>query len=263
MAASYDAIFQRFDSPLMQRVREVAYGEDIGQHSWVSADELRRAAQQFSLGVGVRLLDLGCGACGPLAFLASTTGCVATGVDASASALQAGRLRAERLGVALRLLQHDLAQSLPFVEESFDAAIAVDVVIHLSDRAALYREVRRVLRPRGRFLLTDAGVITGEISSDEVARRSRSGTNHHVPPEFNEQCLMSAGFRVLETSDVTPQLLRAARGRVSAYRKYRAELLEVLGADGVARDEVYLATVIELSERGALSRFAYLAEAGG
>lgn len=38
---AYNQTFEDFNAPLMQRFRELAYGEDIGQHSWTSANELR------------------------------------------------------------------------------------------------------------------------------------------------------------------------------------------------------------------------------
>jgi hypothetical protein len=49
MSESYDAIYDEFDSPLMRRVRSDAYGEDIGQHSWGSAAELRADIRRLGL----------------------------------------------------------------------------------------------------------------------------------------------------------------------------------------------------------------------
>jgi hypothetical protein len=40
-AKGYDPLYPAFDSPLMRQLRQEAYGEDIGQHSWVTADEFR------------------------------------------------------------------------------------------------------------------------------------------------------------------------------------------------------------------------------
>jgi hypothetical protein len=37
---SYDTAYEAFDSPLAQQMRAEAYGEDIGQHSWVTANDL-------------------------------------------------------------------------------------------------------------------------------------------------------------------------------------------------------------------------------
>src|SRR5215211_4459474 len=112
----------------MRRVRAEAYGEDIGQHSWVTADELRRDIGRLSLTASSRLLDLGTGPCGPLTFILYNVGCEGVGIDQSTSALESGRERARSLGVLARFStrQADLNDSLPFDDGSFDAAISLD-----------------------------------------------------------------------------------------------------------------------------------------
>jgi SAM-dependent methyltransferase len=91
-------------------------------------------------------LDLGCGTgsnlpvverCGP-----------AVGCDTSALALRFARSR----GGYRHLLQGDGAR-LPFMDSTFDWAFATDILEHLDDVRAS-REVRRVLRPGGRAIIT-------------------------------------------------------------------------------------------------------------
>src|SRR5262245_34569221 len=89
-ADEYERFHRAFDSPQMRQIRLEAYGEDIGQHSWVSADELRADAQRLGLQEASRLLDLGSGPCGPLTFLIAATGCTGLGLDLSSSAIQLG-----------------------------------------------------------------------------------------------------------------------------------------------------------------------------
>jgi SAM-dependent methyltransferase len=70
-----DDFFSSFDSALPRQVRAEAYGRDIGQHSWVTAEELVEDVQRLKLARGSRLLDLGCGPAGPLTFVVALTGC--------------------------------------------------------------------------------------------------------------------------------------------------------------------------------------------
>lgn len=260
---AYETFYREFDSPLMRRIRSEAYGEDIGQHSWVTADDLRDDIGRMKLAPASRLLDLGCGPCGPLTFVIANAGCTGTGLELSVEAIDAGVRRAKEQGVAGRFAAHaaDLDAPLPLNPRSFDAAMSLDVVLHLRDRAMFFREVARVLAPRGRFLLTDAGVLTGEVSDDEKRRRSIHGPIQFVPPERNEALLKAAGFRVIETQDRTDSILRNAGGRLAAIRAHRAELEQALGAAHFQSQETYLETVLELARRHALSRFMYLAEA--
>ncbi len=262
LADQYEPFYREFDSPLMRQIRLEAYGEDIGQHSWVSADELRRDAQRLGLSASSRLLDLGSGPCGPLTFLLATVGCTGVGLDLSPSAVQVGYSRATALGVQERFSAHvaDLNEPLPVELGTFDAVLAVDVVLHLRDRQALFREVSKLLRPGGRFLFTDAGVITGAVSNDELHRRSLHGYTQFVPTGWNEQLLETVGLRLLATEDRTASVFRNASGRLAANRNHREELERLSGVSSFQSQNEYLTTVAELARRGAVSRIVYLTE---
>ncbi len=258
----YDSSYETFGSPLMQKFRREAYGEDIGQHSWVTAEELREIIPQVRLSRDSRLLDLGCGPGGPLTFIVSQVGCHGTGADVSAKALTAGRARVASLQLdgLVTLHEADLNESMPFANASFDAVISLDVILHLRERLSVFREVARVLIPVGRFLFTDAGVITGSISDEEIRLRAVHGYTQFAPPGFNEKMLESAGFRVIDRHDRTASLLKTAMGRLTARLGHRQELEQLEGSDSFARQQRYLETLIALSQRGALSRQMYLAE---
>jgi SAM-dependent methyltransferase len=261
----YDSLYREFDSPLMRGIRQLAYGEDIGQHSWVTAEQLRAVIARLGLTEASRLLDLGCGPCGPLTFMVRETGCRATGIEKSAAALDVGRARAARLEIdhRIELREADLDDPLFFANGSFDAVMALDVVLHLRDRAALFEQVAGVLVRDGRFLFTDAGVVTGAISDREVERRSRFGFTQFSAPDFNERLLERTGLRLIEREDRTASLLKNASGRIKARLAHRNELEALEGEKGFALQQEYLETVLDLAARGALSRFLYLAEAPG
>ena len=262
-ADGYESSYREFDSPLMRQIRREAYGEDIGQHSWVGAGEMRADIDRLALSPASRFVDLGCGPCGPLTFVLAAVGCPGTGVELSPSALRAGRARAVSLGVdaLLSVREADLNESLPFVSGSFDAAMSLDVVLHLRDRLSFFHEVARLLRHGGRFLFTDAGVVTGAVSNEEVRRRSAHGYTQFVAAGWNEGLLESAGLQLLEAENRTPSVLANAGGRLAAMQAHRAELEGVSGAAEFESQRCYLETVVELSRRGAVSRVMYLAEA--
>jgi SAM-dependent methyltransferase len=258
----YETLYREFDSPLMRQIRSEAFGEDIGQCSWVSADELRRDAQRLGLSRSSRLLDLGCGPCGPLTFLLATVGCTGVGLERSAAAIQVGYARAAALGVQDRFAAHaaDLNEPLPCESGAFDAVLAVDALPHLRDRQALFREVTRVLRPGGRFLFTDPGVLTGAVSSDEIHRRTLHGSMQFAPNGWNERLLETAGLHLLESEDRTASALRNASGRLAAMRNHREELERLFDAAALQDHHDLLTAVAELSRRGAVSRIAYVTE---
>jgi SAM-dependent methyltransferase len=258
----YRSLYAEFDSPLMRQLRHEAYGEDIGQHSWVTAEDLRRDSLRLGLAPERRLLDLGCGPCGPLTYIMKSVGCFGIGVELSAAALAAGRRRAAALGVdeRLTLQEADLDAPLAVAGGAIDAVISLDVVLHLRDRMRLFREIAHLLMPAGKFLFTDAGVVTGALSSEEVALRSMHGFTQFCPTGFNERALGQAGLALLEVEDRTQSLLINATGRLEGRIRAQADWERLEGRDGFARHQAYLRSVIDTARRGALSRLMYLAE---
>lgn len=118
-------------------------------HRW--AEQQERTARPLwtdvlnalGAGPGMHLLDAGCGA-GAGAVDAAALGCRVTGADASAALVEiAGqRLPHSRFDVC------DL-ESLPYDDESFDAAMAINAVFYCENQAAAMRELSRVTRRGG------------------------------------------------------------------------------------------------------------------
>jgi len=258
----YEDLYESFDSALAREIRREAYGEDFGQHSWATADELRECIPRLRLSPTSRILDIGCGPAGPLTFIVGAVGCRGVGLDVSAAALEAGSSRVSELGLdrLITLLPADSNEPIPFGNDSFEAVISVDVVLHLQDRSSLFREVARVLVPGGRFWFTDAGVVTGPVSSEDIERRSMHGYTQFAPHGFNERELQAAGLTMVSVADRTDSLLTNASGRFAARAARQRGLEEVEREDVFERQQRYLETVIRLARDGAVTRLSYLVE---
>ena len=98
---------------------------------------------------GERVLDLGCGA-GRFVAALRDAGAEAVGVELAEAALERARRNAP--GADLRLVEPD--GSLPLDHASVDLVWCSEVLEHVADTAYLLLEVRRVLRPGGRLLVT-------------------------------------------------------------------------------------------------------------
>jgi SAM-dependent methyltransferase len=261
-ADRYESFYREVDSPLMQKIRRETFGEDIGLHSWGNAQEVRADIVRLGISSSSRVVDLGCGPCGPLTFILKTVGCRGTGIELSPSALRAGEARARSLGVEalLSVQEGDLNEPLPYPVRSFDAAIAIDVVLHLRDRSKFFGDVANILRPGGKFVFTDAGIVTGAVSNEDVRDRSPRGFTQFAPPGWNERLLKSAGLRLLETEDRTQSVFEYATRRLAAIQRYRAELERVSEAFDFELEKAYLGTAARLARSKAISRIMYLAQ---
>ena len=111
--------------------------------------ELRGAFARSAITASDRVLDLGFGTGDLTAELATVTPQI-TGAEVAETALSRARRRHPRLD--LRLVPID--GPLPFDDGVFDVVWSSEVIEHVADTARWLSEVRRVLAPGGRLLLT-------------------------------------------------------------------------------------------------------------
>src|ERR1700730_10907737 len=98
------------------------------------------------------VLDVGSGVGGPARFLAATYGCQVEGIDLSEPFVDAARYLTERTEQSGQVsFQVANALQLPFDGARFDVVLLQHVAMNISDRARLYREVRRALESGGSF----------------------------------------------------------------------------------------------------------------
>jgi SAM-dependent methyltransferase len=131
---------------------------------------------------------------------------------------------------------------------------------HIPNRLDVLRDWHRVLRGGGRMLFTDAMVVTGLVSHEELATRSSIGRYVFLPPGENERLIGEAGFRLLAAEDLTDAAAAIAARWHDAREQHQSALLEREGAENFAGLQRFLACVQRLSEERRLSRYAYLAE---
>ena len=106
------------------------------------------------LQAGDVVLDVGC-ANGAHTLAAAGRARRVFGMDADVTQLGIAVAAARRRGMDnVRLLAWDVTRPFPFPPGTFDAVLFLDVIEHLEPRVAVLREIRRVLKPRGRLLLS-------------------------------------------------------------------------------------------------------------
>ena len=148
-----DERYSRLDGTYMQRLAEdwISYREDYR----IAREILRKA-----LPGGGSILDVGCASGFFLESLGETW--QRHGLEISHLAAQ---LAKERKGIVVH--ECDIA-SAKFSDASFDAVCSFDVVEHLAEPMAFFREARRVLKPSGLLLLGtgDAGSLGARLSGN-------------------------------------------------------------------------------------------------
>lgn len=112
-------------------------------------------AENVGAAPGLRLIDVGCGIGSPAVRIAERNGADITGITISAKQVARATALASAAGLADRVrFEHGDAMRMPFADGSFDAAYALESIIHM-DRPSALREISRVIKPDGRVVLTD------------------------------------------------------------------------------------------------------------
>jgi 2-polyprenyl-3-methyl-5-hydroxy-6-metoxy-1,4-benzoquinol methylase len=158
------------------------------------------AFRSLRLPAAARVLDAPCGD-GSLTATLRADGYDAQGADIASAG-------ATLLGGAYR--DADLNGPLPFSDESFDAALSIEGIEHLTNRFGYLRELHRVLKPRGRLILTTPNIVglrsrvrffgSGFYHRDGTPlRESAPSPFHHIGlgtfPELR-YALHTTGFRL-------------------------------------------------------------------
>lgn len=160
------------------------------------------ATGRLSIRPGDHVLDLGCGVGLPAVQVSRRYDCEVTGVTiASDQAASAHTLIAtEDRSSHVRVLVGD-AHELPFAAGAFDAAMALESLLHM-DRDRALGELGRIVRPGGKLVLTD-WFEAQALNADERKALRRSFCMNAVTLDAYRKLLGDAGFQGLEILDVT------------------------------------------------------------
>lgn len=122
----------------------------------------------LNIAPGECILDLGCGCGNETIDAAKLTGPegASWGMDITDAMIVKAASMAETMGLSnVKFVKGDI-EELPFEDERFDAVMSNCVINHARDKQQVYREIYRVLKKGGRFVISDA--VTKEPLPDDV-----------------------------------------------------------------------------------------------
>lgn len=150
---------------------------------------------------GEVVVDLGCGSgedAIAAAHVAGNEGRV-IGVDVTEAMLEKARARQREAGLDNVSFLLGTVEDLPVETGAVDVVISNCVINHVPDKAGAYREIHRVLKPGGRFVIADVASkyqLPPEVTGDPQAWADCYGGA--IPEEEYLAAITAAGLREIE-----------------------------------------------------------------
>lgn len=208
----------------------------------------RDATAELGAHLGLRpdhaVLDVGSGLGGASRMLASAYKCKITGIDLTDEYCRVATELAFRVGLSDSVqYQQGSALAMPFADSSFDIAYTQHVAMNIGDKAALYREVARVLKPRGKFGIYDLLQGEGGGVLFPVPWAQDASTSFLASPGEMRTLLSEAGFNITgwnDTSEIGKEWFKAVSKRLAESGPSPLGFQVLLGADfsAMAKNQV-------------------------
>jgi ubiquinone/menaquinone biosynthesis C-methylase UbiE len=210
-------------------------------------------AEQLGVAGGMHLLDVGSGLGGASRYFAGEHGCRVTGIDLTREYVGVAEALSRRTGLSERVsYRHGSALGMPFPSATFDGAYMLHVGMNVADKAALFAEVRRVLKPNGVFGVYDVMREDDGALAFPLPWAACAETSFVETAAAYRRLLTQAGFAV--------QKERSRRAfAIEFFRRMRARMAEsgppplglhiVMGSTAPQK----IANMIALLERGLIA----------
>jgi len=161
---------------------------------------------------GKSVLEIGCGnGVQSIYILQKFAPLFVKGIDLNAANIEIAKREAERLVLKdINFGVGDAQNLMEVPDASFDFVVNIESAFHYPDKPAFLREVRRVLKPGGHFLIAD---ILKRPRKNQRLRRSwkkNMHLNHWTEDVYNE-ALRSAGLHVEKFEDITDNVIKGFR----------------------------------------------------
>ncbi|TKV99423.1 hypothetical protein SEVIR_8G042500v4 [Setaria viridis] len=166
-------------------------------------------ALQLGLKKGMKVLDVGCGIGGPLREIARFSSTQITGLNNNAYQISRGKEIISSAGLTeqCNFIKGDF-MNMPFPDNTFDAAYAIEATIHAPDALGAYKEIYRVLKP-GQYFALDELCLTDRFDPNNAKHRnikSQIEIGSGLPDiRSTRQCIQAmkdAGFEVVIAKDL-------------------------------------------------------------
>lgn len=161
-------------------------------------------AEAASIAAADHVLDVGSGLGGPARLLARRYGCHVTGIDLTAELCEVAEDLTRRVGLSdLVHVQQGDALEMPFADDTFDVVWTQHVSMNIANKAQLFAEMQRVVKPGGRLAFFDILAGATHPIHFPVPWAEDQSVSFLATVEETKTLLAESGFAIRVWDDVT------------------------------------------------------------
>jgi len=253
------SVLHQIDSPANRLIRDSIWGKenDIGQQSFITPKYLDEFIRRLDIKESSYVLDVGCGVGGPAIYIVSKTGCKIAGIDISDVGIETSEKLAKksRLEKKADFYQGD-AMNMSFMNETFDIAISINVMNVFEDKVRLFKEVLRVLKPKGIWAFLSG---TFDMPDDpEIRKKMARG---YLIPQFYDSLasyrnkLTEAGFEIEEITEYVSDFRIQNKKWGDAYKRHYDAIVSEQGKENTDHHIIYFDTYLKLIDEGRAANY--------
>jgi sarcosine/dimethylglycine N-methyltransferase len=228
----------------------------LDQYHYLGTSAVDLAAENLEISAESKVLDIGSGIGGTARYLAWKYKCHVTGVELQAQLHDVGiEMNAcTNTSDQVKLLEGDFTDigKLGLGDRRFDSWISLMVFLHISDRATVFNNCARVLKPNGRFYIEDY-FAAKTLTATEQKNLAEVVACPYLPNRDRYiGDLEAAGFTDIEFTEVTELWQPWLKERADKFEQARDHYESILDLELVNSYSRFYQTVANLFAGGNL-----------
>lgn len=218
--------FQRFLDTSQYKLNGILRYERIFGEGFVSTggkDTTQEFVKMLDLQPGQRVLDVGCGIGGGDFYMAENFDVSVVAIDLSVNMISLALERAIGRHCAVQFEIADCTKK-EFPVNTFDVIYSRDTLLHIKNKATLFKKMSSWIKPGGKLLITDYCKASGAASPNFANYINERGYDLHDVEEYG-QMIQQGGFDKVISEDRTTQFISILHKELALFKKSKESFL--------------------------------------